>query len=149
MSDNCYIGNGVKPNILAGDPVQLGFSSTASSTAPAQMVITDANGAVRTLKSTERLIIRSLIGDISSGHAEVCNNSTLASSTLIASFGPSNGQWVTDAEGYSMPVGTVPFVIPNSTSSSAVINISGTGSISEGTTQGVRPAWREATFRGD
>lgn len=149
MADDCYIGNGVKPNILSGDPVNLGFSSTANGTTPQQLIITDANGAVRTLLSTERLVIRSLIGDVSAGHAEICNGSTLSGSTLIASFGANNGQWFSAAEGYSMPVGLVPFVIPNSSSSTAVINISGTASISEGTTQGVRPKWREATVRGD
>lgn len=145
----CAIGNGTKPNILAGDPVQLGFSSTAGAVTPQQLILTDANGAVRTLKSTERLVIRSLIGDVSAGHVEVCNSSTLASSTLIASFGQNNGTWLSDAEGYSMPVGLIPWIIPNGSSSTATLNISGTASISEGTTQGVRPSWRESMARGD
>jgi hypothetical protein len=148
MSHVC-IGNGLKPNPMAGDPVHLGFSSTAGATTPQQFVVTDANGAVRTLKTTERLVITDMVGDISAGHAEVCNSSTLASSTLIASFGPNNGQWFTDGEGYPMPVGLLPWIIPNSTSSTAIINVSGTGRIMEGTTQGVRPSWREATARGD
>lgn len=149
MSDYCDIGNGVKPNMMAGDPVQIGFSSTANAVGANPMVITDANGAVRTLKSTERLVLRSLIGDVSAGHAEVCNSSTLASSTLIASFGQNNGDWHAEGEGFPLPVGLMPFVITNGSSSTAVINISGTATISEGTTQGVRPSWREATVRGD
>lgn len=148
MADYCNIGNGIKPNPLAGDPVQIGLSSTVSGTTALPMVLTDANGAVRTLLATERLILHSLVGDVSAGHAEVCNSSTLASSTLIASFGANNGQWMSD-NGYSMPVGAVPFVIPSGSASTAAINISGTASIMEGTTQGVRPKWREATVRGD
>ena len=138
----CAIGNGVKPNPMMGDPVQVGFSSTATTTTPQQMVITDANGQVRTLKSYERLLLHSLIGDVSAGHAELCNSSTLASSTLIASFGPNNGEWHSEGEGYSMPVGVVPWIIPNGSSSTASLNISGTGNIVEGTTQGTRPSWQ-------
>lgn len=148
MADDCYIGNGTKPNAMAGDPVQVGFSSTVSASSTFPMVITDANGQVRTLLPTERLVLHALVGDVSAGHAEVCNGSTLASSTLIASFGANNGQWMSD-NGYSLPIGVTPFVISNGSSSTATINISGTGAIQEGTTQGVRPKWREATVRGD
>lgn len=140
----CAIGNGTKPNPYAGDPVHVQFSSTAAAIAPQQMIITDANGQVRTLKSFERLILRALIGDVSAGHVEVANSSTLASSTLVASFGQNNGQFTAEGEGFSLPIGVTPWIINNASSSTASINISGNASIVEGTTQGTRPSWRES-----
>ena len=144
-----YIAKGVSPNNMSGDNVHVSYSATASTVAAAQMVITDANGQIRTIKSYERLVLNDLSGDVSAGHVEVCNSSTLSSSTLIGSFGQNGNPWMTDGEGYSMPIGLIPWVINNGTSSTAAINISGSGRLMEGQTAGVRPPWRESQTRGD
>jgi hypothetical protein len=144
-----YIGNGVKSAKMSGDNVHLAFASTAAGVAPQQMIVLDANFVPRVLKPYERLVLDDLAAEVSAGFVDLCILSTLASSTLIAAFGPNSSPWTNDAEGMSLPLSTVPWVIPNSTSSTAFVHVTGSGRIMEGSTQGVRPNWREATVRGD
>lgn len=133
--------------VTQGENVHLALSSTAAGSTSVALGIFDANLAPRTLASFERLVIDDLQGNISTGSADVlaaaAGATAAASSTLIASFNTAVGLDFTGKEGISIPVGVTPSVLPSS--STAVLRISGNGRIVEGTTQGVRPNWKEST----
>ena len=131
---------------LQGKNVRLALASTfASSTSSVPLGIFDAQNNPVTLLPTERLVIDFLTGNISSGSADVLaaagGASTTASSTLIASFNTAVGLEIDTKEGIAVPVGIVPSILASV--STAVVKVSGAGRIMEGTTQGVRPDWRE------
>jgi hypothetical protein len=132
-----------------GENVHLTFSSTAAAATPSPLTVLDANMKLRTLLSTERLVIDDLQGNLSSGSADIIAGSTGNASTLIASFNTAVGLDLTAKEGVSLPVGVVPNLLPVGSGSTAVIKVAGNGRIVEGTTTGVRPTYREATVRGD
>lgn len=125
-----------------GETVNLGLVANPASTI-VPLGIFDANGGVRTLAAYERLLIDALEGTTTTGTVDIATSSTVASSTLIASFNTAVGLDLDSGEGYSVPVGVTPSVIAGT--STAVVKISGVGRIINGSTQGVRPAWREAT----
>lgn len=133
--------------VTQGENVHLALSSTAGATTSVLLGIFDANLAPRALASFERLIIDDLQGNISTGTADIlaapAGTNAATSATLIASFNTAVGLDFTGKEGISLPVGVTPSVLPSS--GTAVLRISGNGRIVEGTTQGVRPNWREST----
>lgn len=141
-----------------GEDVHLSFASTASATAPQQMTLLDANMNIRTLKASERLVIDDMQASISAGLVDVSSASTVASSTLIAGLGSTGGPDFTAKEGISLPIGVVPWVVPQGSASTAVIRITGNGRIVEGSTTAAiqvpgmgivgRPNWREALTPG-
>lgn len=132
-----------------GENVHLTFSSTAAAATASPMTILGANMTPRTLQSYERLVIDDLQGNVSAGSADVIAGSTGNVSTLIGSFNTTVGLDLTTKEGISLPVGVLPNILPVGTGSTALIKVTGNGRIVEGTTQGVRPNWREATVRQD
>jgi hypothetical protein len=134
--------------ILPGENVHVGFvGSNVSSTSSAAVVLTDANGAIRTLQSFERLVIDDLICDVSAGSVDLINaaagSAAAVSSTLLASFNTTVGQWETAKEGMSCAVGVVPSLL--SSNGNNTVKLAGSGRIVEATTQGVRPNWKESS----
>lgn len=128
-----------------GENVLLTFNSTATSTVSSPMTLLDANMNPRTLQSFERLIIDVLEGTITTGTADIIAGSTSNASTLLGSMNTAVGLELTAKEGISLPVGVLPQVLPIGTGSTATIKVTGQGRIVEGTTQGVRPNWRESS----
>lgn len=124
-----------------GQTVNLGLVANPASTAAVNLGIFDSNGAVRTLQPWERLLIDALEGTVTTGTVDIATTSTVASSTLIASFNTAVGLDLDSGEGYSCPIGLTPFVLAGT--STAVVKISGVGRIINGSTQGVRAGYRE------
>lgn len=138
-----------------GDYVAIEFHSTDAST-PAAITIKDANGAVRTLASYERLLIDSLSG------VAILDNDDPSTDIRVTVFGDYDagadidaneriwvfvGQGVFDGgiEGYSVRTGFTPLV---GATGSGAVDINGTGRIVIGKTQGSRPAWKESLIGG-
>lgn len=135
------------PNQMMGENVRVAYAGTPSSTSSAAVVLYDANGNVRTLQSYERLLIDDLVCDVASGSVDLLNAAATASATtsanLLTSFNAAVGEYHTDKEGLAVEIGVTPSLL--SSSGTASVKLSGTGRIVEGTTQGVRPNWREST----
>ena len=113
----------------------------------------DQNNPV-TLLPTERLIIDSLQGAVTVAPADIVLSpagtptATGPASTYLATVGTPvsgagfGGLHFNTKEGVPLPRGVVPsLMLP--TPSATTVRIDGAGRILEGTTQGVRPDWRE------
>jgi hypothetical protein len=130
-------------SILMGETVNLRaiMSSTSTST---NLGIYDADDNARPLLSFERLIIDDMMltTDESTKVQLVTGGSTALASTLILSFDNESNFYHTDAEGVNVPTGITPVILPLGSTVNA--ELVGTGRIINGTTQGVRPNWRES-----
>lgn len=123
-----------------GETVGLALVGSVSSTAALPINILDGNFVNRTLLPTERLIIDTLLGNVSAASADVGISSTITSSTLIASFNTAVGLDLNDKEGLALPAGVVPVVV--GTSVAAGVKLSGAGRIINAGDPFGRPSWQ-------
>lgn len=140
---------GFSPNPMMGEPVRISFVGTPSSTSSNAISIFMADGTARTLQSFERLVIDAVVADVSAGSVDVLNAAAGAAAAtaanLLGSFNPAMGLWSDGKEGLPCLVGVTPSLLGSNGTN--VVKLSGEARIVEGTTQGVRPAWRESLTR--
>lgn len=134
-----------------GDPVNISFASAdASSIAP--MVITDSQGNVVTLGSTQQILIDSLISFTAlsgTNRVEVFSDddsgSDVDDSEIMATFGPGNGAAGYPGEGRACKVGKTPGV---KATSSGLIRIDGVARIVNYQSPTTRPSYKESLVPG-
>lgn len=136
---------------MRGDPVNLSFSS-ADATSIAPMVITDCNGAVRTLASTEQLLVDSLIAFTAiagANRVEVFSDddagADVDATEILATFGVGNGAAGYPGEGRALKAGKTPGVLATA---SGIIRIDGVGRIVNYQGTLTRPSYKESLVPG-
>jgi hypothetical protein len=127
---------------IQGEAVRFSLNQTSTSAlSGTALVFSDANGATRTIQSYERVILDDAVLDTTTANMTVDIDDPNATNTLIVSLTDDSGLWVSQGEGASISIGTTPTVSVNE---AGTIKLNGSGRIINGTTQGVRPNWRES-----
>lgn len=128
-----------------GETVNFQFSSADASTAAA-VGIFNADGGVRTLGANERLIVDTLQGSLAAAvltlniFADANAGGTVGSGERVAVFGPGNNFFEANEEGYGLPVG---IGLSAKASGAGQVDVTGSGRIVKGKSEGQRPSWRE------
>lgn len=129
-----------------GETVNLQFSSADATTA-APVGIFDADGAVRTLASHERLLIDQLNGNVSGTNvakldlfADADAGADVDSGERVACFGVGANYFEGGCEGYGLPIGKGLSV---KASAAGQVDVTGSARIIKGRTEGKRPSYRE------
>lgn len=135
-----------------GETVSIQFASADATTA-APVVIYDADGKARPLAANERLLIDHLhgYGQPAAGEtpgvgridvfADGDGDGVVDAGELIVSFGEGSSDASFGKEGYSVPQGVTPKVLA---AAAGEVRVTGSARIIKASTEGVRPAWREA-----
>ena len=153
-----------------GEEVSLSYSASAVPSTVASITIYDANQNARTLQPYERLILDMLAFDteasdttnlayIVAGGGSVATPTVPASGAVpaapvIAAFTVQQGipdqGIVWPAEGESLPIGAVPYLVVPTTGTGLTgsVTVNGSGRIINGKSQGPRPNWQCALTPG-
>lgn len=122
-----------------GEDVKLSLvSSDASGGAP--LVISDANGLTRTLQVYERLVLDSIVADISGTiTVDLTDPGSGVTNPELMQLSATSSGWATGGEGMNLSTGSTPVA---TASTSGAIVITGTARVINAKTQGVHPSWQ-------
>lgn len=128
-----------------GEPVNIEFSSADASTA-AEVTLSTNDGSTRTLAANEVLLVDSLNAAVGTGVTatvidDADGDGAVDAKERIAVFAEGNGNAYFGCEGRGGKVGVTPKV---KGSGAGQIDITGSGRIIKGKTEGVRPSWKES-----
>lgn len=132
-----------------GDYVGIEFNSADASTAAA-ITLKDADQVTRTLQPYERLLIDEVTAVLAAGVTgdlfdDKNANGNVDAGERIMALGALNSRFDGGHEGYSVSLGSTPKV---KTSGAGVVNLTGTGRIIIGQSQGIRPKWQSSLVPG-
>lgn len=122
-----------------GQDIKLSLvSSDASAGVP--LVISDANGVNRPLQSYERLVLDSLVADISGSlTVDVTDPGASVDEPELFQFSATSSGWASGGEGMNLSLGSTPVA---TASGGGAIVITGTGRIINGKTQGFQAGYK-------
>jgi hypothetical protein len=125
-----------------GRTVNIGYVGHPASTV-APLEIYNGDGTPHILSSTERLLIDSLGGTVTSSTVNVKLVSTagVAGSTIVASFNTTSGFFFAGGGGKAIPIGVTPWV--HAGDSTATVTLSGVGRIVDGNTLGTLTIFKD------
>lgn len=125
----------------AGENVRISLKS-ADASAGVPIVVSDANGVDRPVKSYERLVLDSMEWNVLSGLTVDLTDPGVgvsADATLLGSYTPTAPGWGTSGEGMSVSVGSTPVA---TASTSGEVEMAGTARIVTGGTRGPRAGYQ-------
>lgn len=127
-----------------GEEVKLSLVS-ANATGGVPLVVSDANGRDRPVQTWERLIIDMLNGSVLTTNIVTITDPGATNESLLGVITLDVGLMIVPAEGLNLSVGSTPVA---TASASGAVAIIGSGRVINGTTQGVRPNYRELLTSG-